>query len=84
MKNAQEKSQPGHRVVLYTRDGCHLCEDAQQTLIQHGLNPTIIDIDADPALRQRFNTCVPVVEIDGRIRFRGLVNKVLLQRFVGD
>ena len=31
---------------------------------------------------ERFNTCVPVVEIDGKIRFRGRVNKILLRRIV--
>jgi hypothetical protein len=41
-----------------------------------------VDIDADPALRKRYTDCVPVVEIDGRERFRGRVNEVLLRRIV--
>ena len=44
---------------------------------------TLVDIDADPRLRERYNECVPVVEIDGRERFRGHVNRVLLSRIVG-
>jgi glutaredoxin len=71
-------------VVLYTRAGCHLCEEAEQMLAEHGLRPTIVDIDASLALRERFDTCVPVVEIDGKIRFRGRVNAVLLRRILGD
>jgi glutaredoxin len=71
-----------HEVVLYTRAGCHLCDEAEQTLIAHGLRPSKVDIDDDPALRERFNTCVPVVEIDGKIRFRGRVNEVLLRRLI--
>ena len=66
-------------VVLYTRLSCHLCEDAEQLLKLYGLTPTLVDIDADPALKSRFDTCVPVVEIDGRIRFRGRVEPVLLR-----
>jgi glutaredoxin len=69
-------------VVLYTRDGCHLCEEAQEVLSEFGISPTIVDIDADLNLRERFDTCVPVVEIDGKIRFRGRVEPTLLRRIV--
>jgi glutaredoxin len=72
-----------HEVVLYSREGCHLCDDAELLLIQHGLRPTVVDIDGDVDLRERFDTCVPVVEIDGKIRFRGRVNPVLLRRLMG-
>ena len=69
-------------VVLYTRRGCHLCDEARQTLIDHQLVPTLVDIDSDPALQKRFDTWVPVVEIDGQIRFRGRVEPVLLRRLL--
>lgn len=68
------------RVLVYSRDGCHLCEEAMKVLSRHGLTPQVIDIDADDALRNRFTECVPVVEINGRIRFRGRINEVLLRR----
>jgi glutaredoxin len=70
------------RVVLYTRAGCHLCDDARQLLISQGVTPELVDVDADPALRERFDTCVPVVEIDGKIRFRGRLEPVLLRRLL--
>lgn len=70
------------KVLLYTRVGCHLCDDAHALLVRYGLSPTKIDIDASPELRERFTTCVPVVEIDGKIRFRGRVNEVLLKRLL--
>lgn len=69
-------------VILYTRAGCHLCDQAHDLLLKHGLEPQTVDVDADPALREKFNQCVPVVEIDGKIRFRGQVNEVLLKRIV--
>jgi glutaredoxin len=69
-------------VVLYTRNGCHLCEEAQKVLSESGIAPILIDIDTDRNLRERFDTCVPVVEIDGRIRFRGRVEPRLLLRIV--
>jgi glutaredoxin len=70
------------RVVLYTRAGCHLCDDARQLLEGQGLTPEMVDVDTDPALLERFDTCVPVVEIDGKIRFRGRVEPVLLRRLL--
>lgn len=69
-------------VILYTRTDCHLCDDALQLLRQHGLTPECVDIDAHPELQERFDTCVPVVEIDGRIRFRGRIEPVLLRRLL--
>ena len=69
-------------VTLYTRDGCHLCDDALALLAKYGVKPTLVDIDRQPELKERFNTCVPVVEIDGKIRFRGRVNEVLLRRLL--
>jgi glutaredoxin len=68
------------QVILYTRAGCHLCDEALAVLRRHGLQPALIDIDSDPALRERFNLCVPVVEIDGKERFRGRINEILLRR----
>ena len=69
-------------VVIYTRNGCHLCEEAEALLVAQGIAPLLIDVDADEVLRDRFNECVPVVEIDGKIRFRGRVDPVLLRRLL--
>lgn len=69
-------------VILYSRAGCHLCDDALSLLRRHGLKPTVVDIDADPSLRERYNVCVPVVVIDGRERFRGRVDERLLRRLL--
>ena len=69
-------------VVLYTRKGCHLCEDVYRLLVRHGLEPETVDIDADDDLLAKFNECVPVVFIDGKERFRGQVNETLLRRLL--
>jgi glutaredoxin len=73
------------QIVLYTRPGCHLCEGARQTLEKYADSlpaPREVNIDADPRLRERFSTCIPVVEIDGKIRFRGRINEILLRRLI--
>jgi glutaredoxin len=69
-------------VVLYTRQGCHLCEIAAEILARHKLEVQEVDIDRQPELRQRYNECVPVVVIDGRERFRGRVDELLLRRIL--
>ncbi len=71
------------RVVLYSRSGCHLCDVAESLLVSNGVAPEVIDIDTDPKLSEQFTNCVPVVEIDGKIRFRGRVDPMLLRRILG-
>jgi glutaredoxin len=73
-----------HVTILYTRQGCHLCDDAREVLVRHGLSPRAVDIDADPELVAKYTACVPVVMIDGRERFRGRVNEVLLRRLLSE
>lgn len=70
------------KVILFTRQGCHLCDDALALLRRHGLSPIEVDIDQDSELRERYDCCVPVVEIDGRERFRGRVDERLLRRLL--
>lgn len=74
-----------HRLVLYTRDGCHLCDDAKATLADYAAwLPLIeeIDIAGSPELESLHGTSIPVVEIDGTVRFRGRVSEPLLRRLI--
>ena len=81
-------SRPGIRfqqIMLYTRGGCHLCDEARSILGEYDdyLPPALeIDIDTDRGLIEQFGTSVPVVEIDGKIRFRGCVDETLLRRLI--
>jgi glutaredoxin len=83
-----QATRPGGRfrsVTVYTRKGCHLCDEAIELLQSYSAYlPAIqeVDIDADPALRQQWDTCVPVVEIDGKVRFKGYVSEMLLRRLI--
>ena len=58
-----------HRVVLYTRPGCHLCDVARETVLslRERLPFTFeeIDIEADDELELEYGIRIPVVEIDG-------------------
>ena len=52
--------------TLYSRVWCHLCEDMLAALraMEEPGRPfaiTVLDVDADPALEERFNELVPVL-----------------------
>jgi glutaredoxin len=70
------------KVLLYSRKGCHLCQQAVALLNRYGFRPEVVDIDQRPDLLAKFDVCVPVVEIDGRIRFRGRIDERLLRRLI--
>lgn len=74
-----------HSLIVYSRSGCHLCDESIELLQGYSsCLPPIheVDIDADPDLRKRFDTEVPVVEFDGKIRFKGRVSELLLRRLI--
>ncbi len=64
----------GPRVTLYTRAGCHLCDDArvvvERVCAELGEEYAEVDVDTDPAvgpdLRSRLSDEVPVTFVDGR------------------
>jgi glutaredoxin len=67
------------QVVLYTRRGCHLCDDVKASLVRLAgrahFHLREIDIDTDPELVRRFNDEVPVVFIQGRKAFKYHLNE---------
>ena len=55
------------RLVLYERDGCHLCEEAR-VLLDEMLTPdgyARVDIETDDALVLRYGFRIPVIGLDG-------------------
>ena len=60
---------PLARVVLFGRQGCHLCDDAREVVRTvcetAGEAWREVDVDTDPALVDRYGEYVPVVEVDG-------------------
>jgi glutaredoxin len=57
------------RLTLYTRDGCHLCEDAKAALARvaarTGEGFTEVDISTDPELTAEYGDRIPVLMLDG-------------------
>lgn len=58
------------RVTLYSRPGCHLCDDARVVIgrvcADLGVEYAEVSIDDDPELAARFSEEIPVTFVDGR------------------
>ncbi len=63
-------------MTLYTRKNCALCDEAKsaiaETASRFGFRIALreVDVDHDPALRDKFTNDVPVIYIDGAEAFR--------------
>ena len=77
---------PVHQVTVYSRTGCTCCDKAMLELYKAGrrfkLNIQVVDIDTDEALVAEYGLQIPVIAIDGKVRFKGQVNPVLLERLL--
>lgn len=58
-----------HRVTLYSRPGCHLCDEARAVIARVcddlGEGFDEVSIDGDPELTRRYGEEIPVTLIDG-------------------
>ena len=76
-----------HRVTIYGKPNCHLCDVAfavVQEVIGSNISVIIekIDITEDPALLEKYKDDIPVVAIDGQDLFRHQVDpQELAQHF---
>jgi glutaredoxin len=57
-------------VVVYSRPGCHLCEEALASIVAlhadgYRFELREVDIESDEALLRRHLERIPVVEVDG-------------------
>ncbi len=59
-------------VTLYTRPGCHLCDEAREAIL--GLRDVVppfelgeVNIDEDDGLLARYLERIPVVAVDGEV-----------------
>jgi glutaredoxin len=71
-------------VTLYTRAGCHLCEEAKQQMApllrEFGARLREVDVDSDPALRERHTNDVPVIFLAARKVAKHRVDLAQLRR----
>jgi glutaredoxin len=67
-------------VVLVTRQGCHLCDQALIALRSLGFEPELRDVDADDELHRLYDFRVPVVLVDDRVVAEGKVDRQTLDK----
>jgi len=65
-------------IVLVTRQGCHLCDEALSMLRSLGVDPLLRDVDADEQLHSQYDWRVPVVLVDGRVVAEGRIDRKAL------
>ena len=66
-------------LILYGRQGCHLCDDARAVLERIGHPFEEVDIEADDELLARYLERIPVVALDGAELYDFFVNEVELR-----
>ena len=71
-------------LVLYTRRGCHLCEEAEDLLATWRCRVDVIDVDADAATAAAYGDRVPVLLRDGSVVMEGRFDEPRLTRLLGD
>jgi glutaredoxin len=70
------------RLVLYSRPGCHLCDDARVVLERIGEPFDEVDIESDDDLHKRYLERIPVVALDGQELYDFFVDEQDLRRRV--
>jgi glutaredoxin len=71
------------RLVLYSRPGCHLCDDARVVIERVGAPYSEIDITTDDALHAAYLERIPVVVLDGIELFEYFVDEGRLRERLG-
>lgn len=70
-------------MTLYSRPGCHLCDDARAVLLavqaEHPFDLVELDIEANDALLRAYLERIPVVAIDGAEAFELFVDAAALR-----
>jgi glutaredoxin len=65
-----DERRPVSRVTLYSKPGCHLCDDARMIVAkvcaELGVDWTEVDITQDPDLFAEYGEQIPVTFVDGR------------------
>jgi glutaredoxin len=73
-------------VTIYSRQGCHLCEQMKAVVEQVGRSVAIaveeIDISTDPALEARYGVDIPVLLVGGRKAAKYRVTEEELRRIL--
>lgn len=68
------------KLVLMTRKGCHLCDEALGLLRELGFEPEMADVDADARLFDLYDWRVPVLLRADRVIAEGRITRTQLEK----
>ena len=76
------------QVTLYTKKGCHLCEEAKELLLglqrEYDLAIAEVDIESDKGLQKIYGSLIPVVALEGGRIFHSKITESQLRQALGD
>jgi glutaredoxin len=79
--------QASRTVTLFSRPGCHLCDEAERILRRLGAGSRftldVVDIESDDDLLRRYMLEIPVVAVDGAEVARAPLSPGLLEDLFG-
>ena len=73
-------------VEIYSRPGCHLCDEAKEVIervrrrLAFGIR--VVDIETDPELEKRYSEQIPVVLVNGVLAFKYRVDEAEFEKKV--
>ena len=70
---------PPPTITLYSRPGCHLCDDARAVLDRVGEPYDEVNIEDDDDLHRRYLERIPVITLDGDHLFDHFVDETALE-----
>jgi hypothetical protein len=70
------------RFLVYTREGCALCDDFIAELAELLDTFEVRDVDADETSRRRFGHKVPVLTCEGSVVCHGHIDRPAVTRLV--
>jgi glutaredoxin len=86
--DASTQTHPGPDVTLYSKTGCHLCDEAKTAIapLLREFRATLreIDIEGDAALMERFGCDIPVIYIGRKKAAKQRVNLEQFRRQLQD
>jgi uncharacterized membrane protein/glutaredoxin len=82
------ESEVSHRVTIYTKKGCHPCEEAKELLLglqrEYDLDIIEVDIESDKGLEKMYSSLIPVVSLEGGRVFHSKVTESQLRQALGE
>lgn len=69
-------------VIVYSRPGCHLCDEAKAVLRSAGVGFDEVDIESEEELLRKYQCDIPVVTFNGVEVFRHRVDEKKLRALV--